>query len=275
MKMFGHPTRRLLRMGALVLLAAVGTAPGAWSAQTAQVPPKPENKPHRTSWEMSAFTYIKLVRMEPGAPGNDHPVEIRPELLASQLGAVQFIQPGGAVNLFGKDEIAQLSQYLSQAFSQARPGEDVILVSTGRRERGILSDPLTLTARMFWQDGALQFIVHHARLNWYMDYRIKGIHPTFEPGSRKVASEVRIQSPGGLNQRADWLALSQPVPAPVAAPQAASPAVPAQVAVAVPPARDAALDAQQEERLRALNHLRDEKLISEDEYQIKLADVLK
>ena len=95
MKMFGHPTRRLLRMGALVLLAAVGTAPGAWSAQTAQVPPKPENKPHRTSWEMSAFTYIKLVRMEPGAPGNDHPVEIRPELLASQLGAVQFIQPGG------------------------------------------------------------------------------------------------------------------------------------------------------------------------------------
>jgi hypothetical protein len=249
-------------MGALlVLLATVAAAPGAWSAQSVQVPPKPETKSHRTRWEMSAFTYIKLVEKEPGAPDNDHPVEIGPGLLASQLGAVQFIQSGGPVNLFGKDEIAQLSQYLSQAFSQARPGEDVILVSTGRRERGILSDPLTLTARMFWQDGALQFIVHHARLNWYMDYRIKGIFPTFEPGSRKVASEVRIQSPGGLNQRADWLALSLPVPAPVAA--------------TVHPAADAASKAQQEERLRALTHLRDEKLISEDEYQAKHGDIMK
>jgi hypothetical protein len=64
-----------------------------------------------------------------------------------------------------------------------------------------------------------------------------------------------------------------PMPTPAAAPAAAA-ATPVQPAAAPGRARDPAFYDEQEQRLRTLKRLRDNNLISEDEYQQKRREVL-
>jgi len=81
-------------------------------------------------------------------------------------------------------------------------------------------------------------------------------------GSRVRPSQVTLRCPGALSRRGDWLVFpldQAPPPPPVAAPK------PVQ----------AAAHPEQEERLRALKHLLDEKLITEKEYKTKRAEIIK
>ena len=56
--------------------------------------------------------------------------------------------------LFETQELAEVVPVLARAFSAAGAGDDVLLLSTSRRDRGLLSLPLSATARMFVQDNA-------------------------------------------------------------------------------------------------------------------------
>ena len=284
MKLSVPHTRPGVCLGALALLIASSAL--ALRAQVPEVAPLKIQNSHRTRWEFSDFTYVKLVAKEKGAPDNDHPVQVTPEQLVRLLTAIRVAQPGGSEFRFSKDERAQLSLALSEAFALARPGQDLVVLSTNRRGASLINPPLALTARMFWKGGALQIILHDARLDFYDKFRATGSRPDFEFGSRAQTrqSQVQSQSPLGVNQRPDWISLAMQQPAPQVAPAAAATPVvtpppapapaPAPVAAPATPARDAAFFQQQEDRLRALKHLRDEKLISEDDYQKKLSEIL-
>lgn len=245
------------------------------------------SEPDQTQWRINNFTWLKLVPAESGAPANAHPAAVTDEALVAALGPVQATVEGRSIPLFAKDELKGLARPLREALALAKPGDDLVLLSTFKRGGGFMEMAVGLTARLFVADGALQLIVHDARLNFMDRYSADRTLPTFVYGSRTAASGAALDAPQATRRRADWLsfplapaptpapaAAPTPVaaPAPAPAPAAASPKPPA---APVPAARDEAFYEAQAQRLRALKKLRDENLISEAEYQEKREAILK
>jgi hypothetical protein len=232
------------------------------------------------SWQLHEFTRIELVPREAGAEPNQHPAKLTPDALRDQLARLRFVAPnGGRVALFANDELAELISTLSQAFERADPAEDVLLLSSARREGGMLGSPMAVTARLFVQDGNLQFIVHDARFEFYNVYRGTGTPPRFVYGSRSAAGNVKLEAADATNRRTDWLSIPTTVAgaAPAAAPAPAAtpaPAPAAQPAQAPTPAKAADRSDDLERRLETLKRLREKNLISEDEYQQKRKELL-
>jgi len=259
----------------------------------------PELKPaarHRSSWDIGEFTSIKLVKREPGAVANEHPMTIGAGDLRLRLSSVML---ASGYPLFAKDELTLLLAPLGEALSQAGPGEDILLLSSYKREGStFLANPKGITARLFQQDGKLNLIVHDARLDFYVGWMIEQDKPlAFHFGSRNQSGDAQLRSPGATLVRPDWIALppapvaavplpaaavtEAPAPTPAPAPAVAVVAVPTPVpapSASAPTAEteeEAAADEKQLKRLRTLKRMHDEKLITEEEYQQKRADVLK
>ena len=243
------------------------------------------SEPDQTQWRLANFTWLKLVPAESGAAANAHPATFSDEALVAALGPVQATVEGQNIPLFAKDELKGLARPLREALALAKPGEDVILLSTFKRGGGFMEMPVGLTARLFVVDGALHLIVHDARLTFMDRYSADRTLPTFMYGSRAAASGVVLAAATATRRRADWLSfplapVTAPAPAPVAAPAPAPApvAAPPKAAVAptpAPAARDEAFYEAQAQRLRSLKKLRDENLLSEAEYQAKRDAILK
>lgn len=257
--------------------------------------------PNQRVWRIAEFTAIRIVPREAGAVPNAHPVRVQPELLRQQLALVRARLRGGEAPLFFADELADLIEPLAEALAVAGADDDLVLLSTARRDGGVLSTPLGITARLFVQGDALNLIVHDARLDFVNAYIGSRIAPTFTFGSRTQAAAAAIQTVSGTSRRADWVALplaamtgaaavTAPAPAKAPTPVAATaPVAPAAAAAVVAPAptpapkpapaaapraRDAAFADEIEQRLVTLKRLRDKGLISEEEYQQKRKEVL-
>ena len=233
-------------------------------------------EPGRTQWKLGSFTWVKLVPAEPGAPSNAHPAKLSEAALAAALGPVQASVEGRDIPLFAQDELAGLTKALTEALSLARPGDDLILLSTHRRGGLFMDQPQGLLARLFVREGALNLIIHDARLDFMDRYLADSTLPTFAYGSRTVASATNLRAAGATPLRNDWLVLpltSVPVVAPTPAP------APAETVTAAPqlPAgnRDPAFYEAQTQRLKALKRLREENLLSEAEYQKMREAILK
>jgi len=237
--------------------------------------------PGQWQWQPANFTWVKRVPAEPGAPANAHPAQLTDEALVAALGSVQVAVEGRDLPLFAKDELAGLTKALREALSLAQPGEDLILLSSHRRGGRFLDPALGLTARLFVREGALNLIVHDARLDFMDRYSADRTLPVFAYGSRKEVSGLSLQAPAATRLRGDWLALLLVAPTPVTAPARAIPAtaISAPTAPASAPTvstgRDAAFYEAQTQRLKALKRLRDEHLLSEAEYQEKREAILK
>ena len=126
------------------------------------------SEPDQTQWRLNNFTWLKLVPAEAGASANAHPATLSDEALVAALGPVQAMVEGRSTPLFAKDELKGLTRPLREALAQAKPGDDLILLSTFKRGGGFMEMPVGLTARLFVADGALNLIVHDARLS-FMD----------------------------------------------------------------------------------------------------------
>jgi len=237
----------------------------------------------RWQWKLGDFTWIKRQPAEPGAVANAHPVRIDAEALRQELSAIRFISGADSKALFDKDELVPLLEAFREALAVAGPGDDLVLLSTHRRGGGFLSTPYGLTARFFVLEGGLNVIVHDTRLEFLDRYHGMQVLPEFLFGSRATASGVELQSPTASSKRKDWLSIPlerlvapQRLPAAVlvAPPPKASPAPAPSMPEAAPKAKDAAFFEEQEKRLRALKRMREENLITEEEYQQKRREIL-
>ncbi|CAG1017845.1 hypothetical protein BURC_02544 [Burkholderiaceae bacterium] len=241
------------------------------------------------AWKLDEFTAIRVVEKEKGAPANGHPAQLDPAALRTALGSVQVRVRNGDEPLFDPAELEPLVPVLVRAFSLAGPNEDVLLLSTARRGGGSLATPHAVTARLFVQGEALQFIINDARLEFIEAQRRTHVNPRFVYGSRSRAGKESLHSGAARSVRADWLAFTLGQPAvsssagatrPAASPPVAEVATspsPAAVAVTAPPAAPglpAGAGDAIEQRLITLKRLRDKNLISEDEYQQKRREVL-
>jgi len=238
---------------------------------------RPAAEAEQTQWTLSAFTWVKRVPAEPGAPPNAQPAQVSAEALRALLAPVQARVEKKDVPLFGRDELKELAGALSEALALAQPGEDLVLLSTGKHGASFFQPAEGLTARLFVQGGALHLIVHEARVEFLTAYQLANVQPTFTYGARGTASAALLQAPKATRLRPDWLAFPltpPPAPAPTAAP-APTPALTAAPAVTpAPAAEDAAYEAKAR-RLRTLKRLREDNLISEAEYQERRDAILK
>ncbi|MCW7540941.1 SHOCT domain-containing protein [Aquabacterium sp. A7-Y] len=245
----------------------------------------------RRIWSIGEFTAVRLEPAEAGAPANQHPAVVTPEQLSRWLGGVSFSAGERSEALFHPDELKYLVEPLFHALKNAGPGDDVLLLSTSKRDGGLLSVGYGVTARLFVQGGELHLIVNDTRLDFVNAYRGSHIVPDFTFGSRTRQGAAQLSSATGASRRADWVAFSlaeaaAPAPAPAAAVAApARPAVtaapapsvapaPAAAAPAAPGVRDNRFFEEQEQRLRTLKRLREQNLISEEEFQQKRREIL-
>ncbi|WP_243319666.1 SHOCT domain-containing protein [Geothrix sp. SG200] len=242
----------------------------------------PAAEADRTQWKLASFTWVNRVAAEPGAPANDHPAQVSREAIQMALGPVVAQVDGSDTPLFEAKELAALAKALEEAFAVVKPSEDLVLLSTQRRGGHFMDPAFGVTARVFVKGGALNLIVHDARLDFMDRYSADRTLPTFAYGSRKAASAVSLRGPGAALVRPDWLAIPLAVasaaPAPAPAPalgQAQAPSAPTPAPTAEAPKRDQDFYDQQYQRLKALKRMRDENLITEAEYQQKREAILK
>jgi len=236
------------------------------------------------TWAFAPFSQLKLTPAEQGAPPNGHPLRVEPAVLAQALGSIRFLAGARETALFVPEELGPMAAALAEAFALAEPGEDLELMTTRKREAGFFAGSTAVTARVFVRDGRLNVIVHDTRLDYRNEYNLENRMPTFEYGSRARQGSVVLKA--SQAHRADWVVLPlEGVPA--AAPGPASPAPPGQAParqaapqVVVLPAAPAATPstappASVEEKLKGLKRLREQNLITEEEYARTKQELLK
>ncbi len=245
-----------------------------------QVPVQAAPPATRRQWDLSVFSWIRRSPAEPGAPANSHPLQVSPKALGQALGSVLVTSPQGEEHLFDESEAAGLSRSMSEALAVALPGEDLELVSTVKRLGAISSYALTVTARVFVVGGRLNLLVHDARRDVAFAYNVNFQMPTFEFGSRTKASAVVLRAEGAEVRRPDWLVLPLPAPelpakaTPMPPPASVAPAPAAPAPVAPAPAATAPAPTL-ESRLLRLKQLREQNLITEDDYAKRKQELLK
>jgi hypothetical protein len=236
------------------------------------------------------FSFVRIERAEPQAAANLHPFSITPEALRSALASVRKADSGKS-EVFNDEELTEIAAPLAQALGQAGPDQEVSFAVAGRHTWfGPLAPRTVTTGRVFRNADGLQVILGYVQKPFESEYAATGYLIPFEPGRRAapVDSSVRVALDGGGSvRRADWVTLVAAT-APAAPAATAAPAAPAAApaAVAVPAAaaptgapaaskpRDAAFFEEQELRLKTLRRLRDQNLITEEEYQQKRREVL-
>jgi hypothetical protein len=256
--------------------------------------------------------YVRIETRERGAPLNQHPVAIEPATLRALLMRVQLPQKDNDP-VFNAADLDEIVAPLAKALAQVLPEQDVSFAVSGRhRGFGLIIPREVTTARVFFAEGRMNLIFGLVREDWESRYRATAYLIPFEPGKRAapVDRSVRVAASGGaVAKRADWLVLDPLAPPPVEAPAdaatpkpavvipatGAAPAAPAatvpapapqaapvpqaapapQAAGGAPPADSDALYRQTAERLKALKKLRDDGVITEEEYQQKRREILK
>lgn len=240
-------------------------------------------------WNLDEFTSVRVAAKEQGAAANAHPSQLDAAAVRSALVSIRSRVRKGDELLFDAAELDPLVPVLVRAFGLAGPNEDVLLLSTARRGGGALATPQAVTARLFVQGGALQFIVNDTRLDFIETQRRTHVNPRFSFGSRSSAGKATLSSEAASSVRSDWLAFpvgkvgASDSPSAVKASPATASVTPVAAVAATPPpvapanaapGSPAAVGEEIEQRLLTLKRLRDKNLISEDEYQQKRRELL-
>jgi hypothetical protein len=234
------------------------------------------------------FSWVRIETRESGAAPNQHPFEVAPAALRAMLERVQLVE-AKATPLFTAKQLDEIAAPLASALARATAEQDVsFAVSDQFGYLGPLASRAVTTARVFHRDGQLQVIAGLVRHDFESQFRGSGLLIAFEPGQRSKPVErgnkLSVAVGNGAAVRDDWIALNTDVAAanaatpapgvPTAPPGAAKPT--AAPAAPVPAAKDGdELYRSTAERLRALEKLRKDGLITEAEYQEKRRQILR
>ena len=237
-------------------------------------------------------------------PRNDQPVVIEPANLATALAKLRVHEGSApeAVPLFGNDAARKLATPLSTALSRAAADQDILFAIEMLQKAAIFgSKPVSVAGRAFYQNQRLHLIIGELHVSTvppeYKNYPIgypkpdRRLHPHqtgkrsreahYDPAAHfETGDDVSLFVQDG-QPRHDWLvmnvsALASPDQR-AAATATIAPTVTSQNplpanAGAAKPATGA--PASIEERLRRLKHLREQDLISDEEYDRKRSEIL-
>lgn len=117
-------------------------------------------------WEMNE-QFVRLVKIESGAPMNEHPVTIEASEIEQALASLRLWTEGGvfrdeqAVPVYPQKQASLIARYVADALSKAAPNEDVtfnvrgyvdVLLALGREREWT-------SGRVFYVDGKLNLII--------------------------------------------------------------------------------------------------------------------
>jgi hypothetical protein len=212
------------------------------------------------------FGYVRIEHIEAGAPDNAHPFGVPAGALSQMLASLKV--RGGAsistVPMFTEGELKEIVPHLVAALAKAGPREDVTFAVTGKHGFfGAYSSKSVTSGRVFVRDRQLNVIfrlVHEL----YEDGELgHGVSPVFPPGTRAHRSDLgwRLVPENGrlANGRSDWVMLDTtmlPKPKETTGATGTAPAA---------PAADSRYQ-EIENRLRTLDRLKADRLITEEEY---------
>ncbi len=217
-----------------------------------------------------AFGYVRIERIEAGAPDNAHPFGISADALSQTLATLKV--EGGfsksAVPMFTEGELEEIVPHLVAALAKAGPKEDVTFAVTGKHgSLGTFSSKSVTTGRLFVRDRQLNIIFRMVHDLYENNELGVGVPPVFLPGSRAfpAASYVRLVPESGVlaSKRSDWVMLdTTTLPKPRE-----------KTGGAGAPTADSRYQ-EIENRLSALNRLKANGLITEEEYSERRRAIL-
>ena len=239
-----------------------------------------------TLWE-NGGEYVKTKTH--GGQANAHPFKIDSELLGKALAKlrVESVKTESR-DVSGKEDVPtlplftpatakRLAHYVAEGLRNIGPDEDVVFrsVDTAPLFGKLIKKQVFVSARVFWRNRRLNVIfgkIHqNVKKRWIYGHEKGYVNPP-EPGIRGKATPLDlrvVEMPGVSNvklrdgrKRIDWIAIE--------------PRTLAETDPATQPARrkPAEVDSSPEARLRRLEKLRDEGLISGQEYRRKRAQIL-
>lgn len=220
-----------------------------------------------------------VLRIEPreasGAP-NAQPVQLTADQIEAAISGIRIQGFKEAGTLFSEDEVRRFAPAIAVGLAKANAGQDLVFVSTGQHAwSGLMAPVLSNSGRFFFADGRLNLILGSAHQDFLSDLRQGSRQPPkFDLGSRTKSSKVTLLGVAKGNAkllRQNWIAIA-----------VTESAAPAQNAVSAPAASKASATSsadtfysKQEARLRALQRMRDQGLITDAEFQQKRAEILK
>jgi hypothetical protein len=247
-----------------------------------------KNESVKTLWHFR-YQYVRLEPQDtcsdqPAVP-NAHPIRLKAEELRAALASLRLSIPDHErpTAVFTRAELDTLVPPMVEAFREADAGEDVAIAIEGAHPASIGYRRSMTTARLFYRDGRLNVIVGclHAPINDFdsplhvenTDRRLK----PFPQASRCHAAVLKgtwVASTLGFGlheqnggQRNDWLTLAL-------GQGAVDMAAPPSVATPVP-GKGTSSDQRIVERLKILKQLKDQDLITDQEYKAKKQEILK
>lgn len=300
-------SRRFLAIGLLATLAGCGML-GNDSTAVAPVPISSTDVV-TTLWNGGPEGYVRIESQEITANrANQHPVSVTPQQLTNLLSEIKIRQGRSSPRLLMNDAMARrLADPLSRGLAQADPSQDLTFAIAGDVEgqSNVLSTVTVTTGRMFYQDGRLNLVF--GLIQEYaqdLDYSSRG-PSAYPPGQRSgmISTNVQVLPATGMllasANRSDWVVLgsnawtgpdggvasSAPADnvlsgAPLATPAPAAAVAPTTVAssavapVPVAPANTEEYYQSFDQRLATLKRLREQNLITEQEYQSKRQQIL-
>ena len=224
------------------------------------------------------YSFVRIEPVEAGAAANQPHAIDAAELSA----ALALLTLNDAKAVFLPDEINEIAPHLARALTRATTSEDVVFAVAGRHKLlGLLAPNSVTTGRLFVADGKLNLIFGLVQSAFDVERLSSQPTKVFAPGSRLRPSAQAGKVTGGawspsVPGRSDWLALpldrlAIPMASPMPAPrQAGSPA-----AAAPGPAATGPAISDVERRLAINERLRQQGLVSEQEYQEKRRAILK
>jgi len=219
-------------------------------------------------------SFVRIERIEAGAPDNSHPFAVSVEALTKTLASLQ-VEGGGTITetaMFTEAELKEIAPPLVAALAKAGPKEDIRFAVAGRRGLlGSLSSPSITTGLLFVSDRQLNVIFGLVQ-EFFEDEYLKMELRTLPPASRtyrtrQVGRVWKLLPKSGrlIDKHPDWVSFD--IPAPAGKAGEAGPGVP------VVPGADSRFQEIQT-RLNVINRLKESGLITEDEYNERRRAIL-
>jgi hypothetical protein len=199
---------KVFRRGFLrgVLAASLALALGSCGALGSRTD---EDGPEVLRYEYRpSLGFVRIERIESGAPENAHPFEISIDAMRQKLASVKF----RGDPIFTGEELDELAPYLAAALRSAASREDVTFALTGSHGLlGKFSPKTVTTGRVFVRDQRLNIIfgvVHDPFA--ILQLQTPNVPQPFIPGTRAKRIDTRLAITPGTGRlagddRPDWV----------------------------------------------------------------------
>ena len=245
--------------------------------------------------------FVRIEQIERGAPPNDHPAALRPDQVRAALASVREKNAqvfGADEPVFDAGELDEIARPLASALAAATPAQDVTFAVIGSHGLfGERSPRTATTGRAFVRGNRLNIVLGLVG-SAYETIDISGTLNQVNPGQRNARVEYgwTVGAPGAelVDRRGDWLAFdiaglaqaaarsAMPAAAPATpvAPIAAGDSRPANQAIPAPASAPAPRTTEESRyqdvaaKLRILDRLHADKLVSDEEYRERRRAIL-